>query len=260
MSPDDLNTFLEQFTRAVFDPSAPLPTAWPVGALGVLLLFCTQIGAGIPLGVIMARDAGLSPLTTAVLYLISDIFLACTFEPMLLLLRWLAKRVDFVARLGNRLAKLSGATGLSQGKVQGPLGLILFSFAVAPAPARAASEAAGHGFISGWSLAIIGDMIYFTLIMVSTLFVSSVFGDDRLAVGAVLVLAWLLPILLRRLRRDPSNAYETTRPPRGLRVATASAAASAEAVEPPAATRMSGRKASVSHNGRRRRTTRTRYH
>jgi hypothetical protein len=260
MSPDDLNTFLEQFTRAIFDPTAPLPTAWPVGALGVLLVFCTQIGAGIPLGVILARDAGLSPLVTASLYLISDIFLACTFEPMLLLLRWLAKRVDFVARLGNRLAKISGATGLSQGKVQGPLGLILFSFAVAPAPARAASEAAGHGFISGWTLAIIGDMIYFTLIMVSTLWVSSVFGDDRLAVGAVLVFAWLLPILLRRLRRDSSDAYTTTRP-RGLRVATAPVmAAGGEPLESPDATRLTSKKPNVSHNGRRRRTTRTRYH
>ena len=256
MSPDDLNTFLEQFTRAIFDPTAPLPTAWPLGALGVLLLFCTQIGAGIPLGVIMARDAGLSPLVTALLYLISDIFLACTFEPMLLLLRWLAKRVDFVARIGSRLAKLSGATGLSQGKVQGPLGLILFSFAVAPAPARAASEAAGHGFISGWTLAIIGDMVYFTLIMVSTLWVSSVFGDDRLAVGAVLVFAWLLPILLRRLRRQPPAVRVSG--PRTLRVARATATVAAD--DAVVTSRASARKSSVAHNGRRRRTTRTRYH
>ncbi len=257
MSPVDLNTFLEQFTRAIFDPTAPLPTAWPLGALGVFLVFCTQIGAGIPLGVIMARDAGLNPFSTALLYLGSDIVLACTFEPMLLALRWLGKRVDFIARLGNRLSKLSGATGLSEGKVQGPLGLVLFSFAWAPAPARAASEAAGHGFISGWTLAIIGDMFYFTLIMMSTLWVSSIFGDDRLAVGAVLVLAWLMPVALRRLRRNQPRPERVARAP--LRVATATASTGDANLEPPRVP-LQPRRTTVGHNGRRRRTTRTRYH
>jgi hypothetical protein len=170
---------------------------------------------------------------------------------MLILLRWMGDRVDFIGRLGQRLSKLTGATGLSEGKVQGPLGLILFSFAWAPAPARAASEAAGHGFLAGWALAIIGDMGYFTMIMLSTLWVSSVFGDDRIAVGAVLVGAWLLPMLLKRLRRQPQTAS-----PR-LRVATATVGASGSpTLEEPAPNRLPTRKPSVSHNGRRRRATR----
>jgi hypothetical protein len=249
MSNDDLNTLLQQFTRAMVDPTAPLPTLWPAGPLGVLLVFCTQIGAGIPLGVLMARNTGLSPVATAGLYLVSDVVLAFTMEPMLVALRWLGARVEFIGRLGNRLAKLSGATGLSQGRVQGPLGLILFSFAVAPAPARAASETAGHGFVSGWSLAIIGDMLYFTLIMVSTLWASSVFGNDRVAVGAVLVGAWLLPMLIRRMRRQPATTRAFAQS--GLHLATATTSSSIES-----ATSMRSRKTSTSHNGRRRRTTR----
>jgi hypothetical protein len=250
MSNDDLNTLLQQFTRAMFDPTAPLPSLWPVGALGVFLVFCTQIGAGIPLGVIMARNAGLNPAFTALLYLASDVVLAFTCEPMLILLRWMGKRVDFIGRLGNRLSRLSGATGLSEGKVQGPLGLILFSFAWAPAPARAASEAAGHGFVAGWTLAIIGDMAYFTLIMVSTLWVSSLFGDDRLAVGAVLVGAWVIPMLFRRFRREPAAR------PR-MRVATATVAATGpSSIDQTGPSRLAARKPTVSHNGRRRRATR----
>lgn len=251
MSNDDLNTLLQQFTRAMVDPTAPLPSLWPAGAIGVFLVFCTQIGAGIPLGVIMARNAGLSPAMTALLYLGSDIVLAFTCEPMLILLRWMGQRVEFIGRLGKRLSRLSGATGLSEGKVQGPLGLILFSFAWAPTPARAASEAAGHGFIVGWTLAIIGDMAYFTMIMVSTLWVSNLFGDDRLAVGAVLVGAWVIPMLFRRFRRQPA----ATRP--RLRVATAAVAATGPSeVDQAAAGRLSARKPPVSHNGRRRRATR----
>jgi hypothetical protein len=204
MSADDLNTFLAQFSRAMLDPTAPLPGLWPSGALGVFLVFVTQIGAGIPIGVLLGRDSGLSPLEMAGLYLASDVVLALTCEPMLLGLAWLGRRVDWLAALGSRLGRVSGATGLSDGRVKGPLGLILFSFVFAPAPARAASEAAGHGPISGWSLAIIGDMLYFGIIMASTLLVISLFGDNRMAIAPLMVGAWLLPMLVQRLRRKPS--------------------------------------------------------
>ncbi|MBV9328012.1 MAG: hypothetical protein JO352_30225, partial [Chloroflexi bacterium] len=181
----------------------------------------------------------------------SDVVLAIVMEPMLILLRWMGQRVEFIGRLGNRLARLSGATGLSDGKVRGPLGLILFSFAVAPAPARAASEAAGHGFISGWTLAIIGDMLYFTMIMASTLWLSSVVGDDRFTVGAVLIGAWVLPMLIRRMRRG-STSRAPTRVPAPPRMATALETAT------PAA--RATRKPTTTHNGRRRRTSRGLHH
>ncbi|MBV9323159.1 MAG: hypothetical protein JO352_05150, partial [Chloroflexi bacterium] len=119
MSNDDLNTLLQQFSRAMIDPTAPLPTLWPTGTLGVFLIFVTQIGAGIPVGVLMARNAGIDPLATAGLYAASDVVLAIVMEPMLILLRWMGQRVEFIGRLGNRLARLSGATGLSDGKVRG---------------------------------------------------------------------------------------------------------------------------------------------
>jgi hypothetical protein len=246
MSSDDLITFLNQFNRAMLDPTAPLPTLWPSGAFGVFLVFATQIGAGIPIGVVMARDAGLSPAIMALLYLASDVVLTVVTEPMLLALRWLSPRVAFIAALGNRLSRLSGAAGLSQGRVKGPLGLILFSFVFAPAPARAASEAAGHGVISGWTLAIIGDMIYFGVIAASTLAVISIFGDsNRLAIAPIIVLAWLLPMAVQRLRREPTAS---PREGSALRVAPATAIPS-EDTSP----MRFARKSTLGHNGRRRR-------
>src|SRR5438552_984222 len=221
MSIDDLNTFLAQYLRTQFDPSAPLPDLWPSGGLGVFLIFVLPTIVGIPLGVIMARDAALDPLLTAGLYFASDLVLAVTAEPMLAGLRWVARRVPFLERLGARLARLTEATGLQEGGVRGPLGLILVSFTVNPLAGRAAAAAAGHGFFSGWALAIVGDMAYFGLIMASTLWISSVFGNDRLAIGVVLIVAFLAPILLRRLRRG--SAAGRSRPTAPLRVATASA-------------------------------------
>jgi hypothetical protein len=236
MPNDDLTTILNQFSRAMWDPTAPLPSIWPGGAMGVFLVFVTQIGAGIPLGVIMARNAGLPVALTAALYLASDVVLALTMEPVLMGLRW----------LGQRLARFSGAAGLKSDGVRGPLGLILFSFTVSPTAGRAASEAAGHGFISGWTLAIIGDMAYFGLIMASTLWVSSVFGDDRVTIGAVLLGTWVLPLLVRRLRRKPQPAPAgVVRAAPALQLSGASTATSTQAPRRP-----------VAHNGRRRRSSR----
>ena len=246
MSNDDLTTLANQFTRAVFDPTAPLPTLWPAGAWGVFLVFVTQIGAGIPLGVLMGRNAGIPPVAMAGLYLASDVVLAVTMEPMLGLLRWLGRRVEFLGRLGNRLSRFTGAAGLQGGGVRGPLGLILFSFSVSPTAGRAASEAAGHRFLSGWSLAIIGDMAYFGLVMASTLWVSSLFGDDRLTIGAILLATWLVPMLIGRMRR---SAPQTALRPGSLRVATAVAAPAVAETEPSRLPRKS-----VTHSGRRRST------
>ena len=60
-------------------------------------------------------------------------------------------------------------------------------------------------------------MFYFWLVMASTLWVSSVLGDDRLAIGAVLIGTWVLPLLIRRLRRK--FATTAVRPRPALRVA-----------------------------------------
>src|ERR1700694_5996681 len=124
MTDDQLNTLMAQFARGVFDPTAPLPDLWPAGMLGFFLIFVTQFGAAVPLGVIMARDAGISPLMMAVLYFASDLVLAVTAEPMRALLSWLGRKVAFIGRLGNRLGRLTGAAGLQEGRVRGPLGLI----------------------------------------------------------------------------------------------------------------------------------------
>jgi hypothetical protein len=251
MSNDDLTQLLNQFSRALFDPTAPLPTLWPVGAMGVFLVFVTQIGAGIPLGVIMARNAGIPIPVTALLYLASDVVLAIAMEPMLILLRWMGKRVDFLGRLGARLARFSGMAGLQGGGVRGPLGLILFSFTVAPAPARAASEAAGHGPLSGWTLAIAGDMLYFGMIMASTLWISSLFGgDDRLTVGAVLIGTWVVPMLIRRMRRNPAPVRVVSRTP--LRVA----AVTADAAVPGGSSGARAARKAPPQTGRRRRSSR----
>jgi hypothetical protein len=220
MTNDDLTRALNELIRAQWDPTAPLPFFWPAGVAGVLLMFVMPLAAGIPFGVIMARDAGLSPLVTAGLYLVSDLLLPVTAEPFLALLRWLARRVAFVDRMGHVFSRATGSVGLNEGRVRGPLGLILFSFSISPTSGRAAAAAAGHGFVSGWTLAIIGDMLFFGMLMATTLWVASVFGDSRQTIGLIAIAVWLLPVLIRRLRRRSEDAARRS-PAAPLRVVPA---------------------------------------
>jgi hypothetical protein len=182
------------------------------------------------MGVLMARDSGLSPLATAGVYFVSDLLLAVTNEPFLALLRWLSKRIEVLARVGRIFGRLTGSAGLKEGGVRGPLGLILVSFMISMTTGRAAAAASGHGFFTGWGLAIIGDMAYFGLLMATTLWVSSIFGDDRLTIGAVLIATWVLPLVIRRLRRrSPSSSTGVAAPLRAVTVPSASPAAATAA-------------------------------
>lgn len=188
------------------DPTAPLPTAWPAGAMGVFLLFMFPVGGGIPLGVIMARDGGLSPIVTLALYAASDVLGALTAEPYVMFFRWLSRRVSFLAWIGERINRATGAAGLRDGGKRGPLGVALVSFTVSMTAGRAAAIAAGHGPVTGWALAILGDLFYFTVLMVSTLWLSAVLGDERITVGAVLIGMWVVPMLIRRWRARSADA------------------------------------------------------
>ncbi len=201
-----------ELLRAAVDPTAPLPAGWPSGAAGAFLVFLFPVGAGIPLGVLMGARAGVPAVVIALLYFASDLVLAVTAEPMLAGVRWLGRRVPPLQALGDRLARLTNVVGLQQEGVHGPLGLILVSFTISPTTGRAAAAAAGHGFVPGWTLAIIGDMAYFLVLMASTLWLSSVIGDDRITIGIALVATWLLPFLVRRLqrgRRRPASVAPT---------------------------------------------------
>ena len=147
--------------------------------------------------------------------------------------------VGIVGLIGARLSRLSGGAGLKDSGARGPLGLILVSFTTSPTMGRAATEAAGHGFLTGWALAIAGDMLYFALLMASTLWISGVFGDERLTIGTVLVVSWVLPMVIRRVRRGrpqpaPARAAVAVTP-------VVPSLVPAVAVAPPTPRRRSGR-------------------
>jgi hypothetical protein len=76
----------------------------------------------------------------------------------------------------------------------------MIAFGVDPITGRAATVAAGHGFLSGWTLAIIGDMFFFLVLMSSTLWLNNILGDGTWTAIIVMVGMMVLPGLIRRVR------------------------------------------------------------
>ena len=139
---------------------------------------------------LLARAGGVSPPMMAVLYFLSDVVLAFVLEPFIRLLLALGRWVPVLAQLGRRLGAALQRAGGTATAARGPLGLVLVSFTVDPITGRTAAAAAGH--------AITGDMLYFALLMVSTLWLRGALGDERLTLGVMLLLMLVLPSLVRR--------------------------------------------------------------
>lgn len=169
--------------------------------LSVFKLFIIPVGGGIPAGVLLAKAKGLAwPLTT-LLYLISDIVLAIAFEPILRLIAFVCGKVSFLSRFSAAMKAATarsvshfGATGA------GPIALIMVAFGVDPMTGRASALAAGHGFVSGWAIAIAGDMLYFGVIALSTLQLNTYIKDPNTVMLIILAAMFCVPALVRYIR------------------------------------------------------------
>jgi hypothetical protein len=177
-----------------------LKDAWEV-----LLLFLVPVGGGIPAGVVLAKSRGLSWLVSSVLYFISDVILACVFEPIMILVIRLLKRTQrghlVRAAYLQSLRKIMSRYHMNPG----PFALVMISFGTDPMTGRSIARLVGHGFLAGWALTISGDMIFFWIIMGSTLWLNSVLGDGTWAAVIVMVAMLVIPALIRKLRAKPAD-------------------------------------------------------
>ena len=164
------------------------------------LYFLIPIGGGIPAGVLVAKTRGLTwPLMT-VLYLISDVILAFVFEGVLFSIVSTGQKSLRVTRFFELFRQSMMKTIAKYGIHPKPHTLVMISFGVDPMTGRMASKAAGFGVITSWGFAITGDMVFFAVMMVSTLWLGSVLGDGTWTALAIVVIMTVAPILVRRLR------------------------------------------------------------
>lgn len=183
--------------------------------LPVLMLFLIPVGGGIPAGVLLARNSGVSWPVAAGLYFVSDVILAIAFEPMLRLFVALGRRIPRLARFTKTMKSMTERTVAHYGGPgAGPFSLILIAFGVDPMTGRAAALAAGHGFLAGWAIAIAGDMLYYAVIAFTTLRLNTYFQDPNTTMWIVLGAMIVVPVVVRRLKsaflkeRGPGGGVE----------------------------------------------------
>lgn len=168
--------------------------------LEVLGIFLTPFGLGIPAGVFIAKNKGLEWQVTALLYLVSDMILACVFEVLMLYFIRLTRDSEFIKLFLQEYRKLLTKLGFAKGINPTWFSLIMLSFGIDPMTGRAVAKASGHGFLSGWAIAICGDMMFFALVMYSTLLLKSVLGDGTIAAVTITVIVIGVPMALPYLK------------------------------------------------------------
>lgn len=177
-----------------------MPAHFLASSWEVLLLFLIPIGGGIPGGVVLAQKRGLAWPVMMVLYFISDVILACAFEPLMLLFLRTTEKSPKGMAFREALAKSMKQTTSRYGINPSAFSLVMITFGTDPMTGRSIAKAAGHGFFTGWALTIMGDMLYFSVLMASTLWLNNVLGDGTLAAIIIMVAMIAIPALFRRLR------------------------------------------------------------
>lgn len=182
-----------------------LSTGSATDAWQVFLLFALPVGGGIPAGVLLAQKSDFGWLTMSLIYLVSDIALALVFEPCMLLLAAASNRYAFLAKMREAFKHQTERTIAGYGAKPGPFLLITIAFGVDPMTGRAAALAAGHSFLSGWTVAITGDMIFFALVAISTICLDNILGDGTWTAIIIMSCMMILPPVVRRLKRRAAS-------------------------------------------------------
>lgn len=208
----------------IFNPSTILdPTAYtgdagathlmqaaaqfPGGATGlVFALFWMPVGPGIPAGVLLAHHLRMAPALTFALYTLSDVLAMLILNPVYSLLRAQGRRNAAVRKIGQRLLAVAmiGTPRPSADEVRaGKLAPALFriatvGFGIDIYTAGALATGLPIPRLPGWAAALAGDLVWFALLLGSSVAAAQVF-DERGVMVVVLAVTLLGPPLARRL-------------------------------------------------------------
>jgi hypothetical protein len=212
----------------VFDPSAALDVtrytgeagaarllqaaqAFPGGPVAlVLALFFAPVGPGIPAGVLLARHVPLNPVVTFGLYAFSDVLAAIICHPVFVLLRRHGRQIRPIRWLGRRILSLAmiGMRAPEPGHVAPALSRVAtVGFGVDVYTAGMLATGLPVPRILGWLSAIAGDLVWFALLLGTSLAAARIADDDRFIAVVVIAAMIVIPRLARRfvpaLRPDP---------------------------------------------------------
>jgi hypothetical protein len=209
----------------IFNPSAALdPSAFageagaarlmqaaahfPGGPLAlVFLLFWAPVGPGIPAGVLLAHHLRIAPPVTFGLYAMSDALAALILNPMYSWLRTHGRRIPAIRTIGRRVLSFAmigtrapSADDLRDGRVAPALFRIAtVGFGVDIYTAGALASGLPIARVPGWAAALAGDLVWFAILLASSIAAAHVFDDERWVAVVVLVVTFAVPPIARRI-------------------------------------------------------------
>lgn len=169
------------------------------GHLVAFLLFTIPTGAGIPAGVLLGQQLGLSAAAMSGLYAASGLLRAALFEPVY---RWAARRPGSprVLRLREAMRKVLARSPLLEHAMRSAWAPMIVSYNLDPMAGRVAAAAVGMGWLRGWTLSLLADFAYFVSTAVPTLWLQSLIGNAWVTLALLMVVTAVVPAVWRRLR------------------------------------------------------------
>jgi hypothetical protein len=183
-------------------------THFPGGATGLIfVLFWAPVGPGIPAGVLLAQHLRIAPALTFGLYLLSDLFAAALLNPVYAFLRAQGRRNPTVRNLGRRMLAVAmigtrrpSADEVCAGRLAPALlRIATVGFGVDIYTAGALVTGLPVPRLVGWSAAMVGDLVWFALLLGSSVAAAHLFNDERATAAVVLVVTFVGPSILRRI-------------------------------------------------------------
>jgi hypothetical protein len=175
----------------------------------VFALFWAPVGPGIPAGVLLARHVPLNPLVTFGLYAASDVLAAVVLNPVFTGLRRWARRVPSLRKAGQRFLRLAmmgtpaarpaSADGAPPTRAAELFRVATIGFGVDVYTAGAVATGLPVSRVMRWACAIAGDLVWFAILLATSIAAASVADDDRVVGIVVLIAMLVIPSIARRI-------------------------------------------------------------
>ncbi|MBX3028260.1 hypothetical protein KF840_25500 [bacterium] len=180
----------------------------PGGPLAlVFLLFWAPVGPGIPAGVLLAHHLRVPPPVTFGLYALSDTLAALLLHPLYRWLRTRGRRHPAIRAIGQRVLAFAmmGTRRPTPEEIRaGRLAPALFriatvGFGVDIYTAGALASGLPIPSLPGWLAALAGDLLWFAVLLASSIVAAGLIDDDRVVGVVVIAVALLAQPIARRL-------------------------------------------------------------
>jgi hypothetical protein len=224
------------------DPLALVPTApgadtllevaarFPGGAVGlVFVLFWSpwMAAIGIPAGLLLARHAGINPAVTIGLYALSDVMKAMLMHPTYALAKRFGSRSRILSKIGRVYLKIA-MFGVRMPRVEdvqnGPMlpalfriGVVAFGFDIYHGGMVVAGLPVPR--LLGWFAALVGDMMWFGVLMGTNSAAAAVIQDDRTVAFVTIAAMLVIPKVAERIfpaLRMPDDRAAKSAPATGV--------------------------------------------